>query len=161
MDLKQAIKLLQLEKFNGVDDLKKEFRQLAHRYHPDKNPGAAAVIQFRKILEAYRFSLQHITDLFGHFGLQESSQDAETARAAIKNLDDIFEDIFGFSKSGRVLGYHEPQVVSLTLEEFALGAKKRQRMIAWVKCPECRGNGALPGTSVKICSYCLDRKSVV
>lgn len=159
MDLKTAIKILELKKFQGIEDLKRCFYRLAHRYHPDKNPNEDSQI-FRDVLGAYEYALKHIPELFDYFGLKHKLQDEVTARTTIENLDDIFEDIFGFSKSGRVLGFQEPQKITLRVEDLFFGTRKRQKMVAYVKCPECGGNGARRGTAAKLCTYCFGHGTI-
>lgn len=154
MNLKTAINTLELKEFRGIEDLKAQFYKLAHLYHPDKNPDEDSQV-FRDMLGAYEYALSHISELCTHFDVPEQPDDEVTAKSTIENLDDIFEDIFGFSKSGRVLGFQEPQVVYLKLEELVLGAKKRQKMIAYAKCPTCQGIGAREGASARVCTYCF------
>lgn len=145
---------MRLKKFRGIEDLKSNFYKLAHQYHPDKNPDEDSQM-FRDILGAYEFALRHLSALCQHFGVEEEPEDEQTAKTSIENLDDIFEDIFGFSKSGRVLGYQEPQVLYLTLEELIFGAKKRKKLVAYEKCPACQGFGAATGSIAKVCNYCF------
>jgi molecular chaperone DnaJ len=161
MNLKQAIKTLDLKRFHDAADLKARFHDLAHTYHPDKNTSADAVQNFRNIVEAYEFLLDHLLELYQAFGVQEPHKEDETAKSAVTSLDDVFEDIFGFSKSGRVLGYQEPQPVYLTIEEFALGCEKKERLIAYVKCPTCHGSGARKDNSPRLCTYCFGQGSIL
>jgi len=158
MNLKNAINILNIEEFKSVEDLKRLFRVLAHKYHPDKNPDKDTGDQFRQVITAYEFCLDHIEELCAHFDAQTPTPvETESARDVIENLDDIFEDIFGFSQSGRVLGYHEPQEIFLTVDEFINGATKRQKMVAYRKCPDCSGAGAKDGAHARVCSHCFGK----
>lgn len=159
MTLKDALQILEIQEFHGVEAVKTQFRQLAHRYHPDKNPDPQQSEKFNEILKAYRFILNNITDVFHHFEVSDQDMAGEemSARVAIDNLDDIFDDIFGFSKQGRVLGYHEPQTLYLKVSEFAHGAKKKEKLISYKVCLECQGAASQPGTVAKTCSVCFGK----
>lgn len=130
MNLKLAIQLLGITEFTGIEDLKKCFHEQAHRTHPDKNKNSQSDQEFRDLVQAYRYALENLGELYAHFGMTETEQDEFTAKTTIENLDDIFEDIFGFSKSGRVLGSQQSQVIYVKLEEFLSGAKLRKKMNA-------------------------------
>ncbi|EKD51024.1 MAG: Chaperone DnaJ [uncultured bacterium] len=156
MNIKKAIKILEIEQANGLDDLRRQFRALAHKYHPDKNPHQNTDQEFRRIVEAYEYCLNHVRDFYAFFkAIPEPNLDEVTAKVVIENFDDIFEDIFGFSKAGRVLGYLEPQIVYLTVKEFMTGVKKRAKMVSYKKCSDCRGLGALSGHLARVCTYCF------
>ncbi|MBF0105650.1 MAG: DnaJ domain-containing protein [Deltaproteobacteria bacterium] len=160
MNIRQAIQILEIEKFGGIDDLKASFRAKAHLYHPDKNKDHDTSETFRKVLEAYEYALKNIAGVYAYFGVEEQPEDEATVKIVIENLDDIFEDIFGFSKKGRILGYQEPQVIYLTLNEFALGVKKRQKIVAYQTCTQCHGTGAQRGTLAKVCTYCFGHGTI-
>ncbi len=156
MNLKKAIKILKLEKFKDLEDLRRCFRELAHQYHPDKNPNKDTSDDFRKIVTAYDYCLNNIKSLYDFFDVKlEQDFDEITARTVIENFDDIFEDIFGFSKTNQKLGYVEPQVINLTIKEFMTGVKKKQKVLGYEKCPDCRGIGARRGSMARICTYCF------
>lgn len=158
MNFSQAIKVLKLDSFTGPDDLKRCFRDRVHESHPDKNPHAD-VNEFHQILEAYRYLAQNLDDLYNHFELQDEPTVTErsTITESLDELDDIFDDIFGFSKAGRVFGYHHPQSLVLTLKELALGATLQRKMEAYVSCMTCSGQGTAKGGRGRICSYCFGR----
>lgn len=156
MQLSEAKKILRLRQFDGLDGLKRRFHQLAHQYHPDKNEDPDAAEKFRDVMAAYQCALENISELYEEFHLkQEPGLKEKASKIVVENIDDIFEDIFGFSKSERVLGYHEPQIVWLTLKEFMLGVQKRKKLVAYKKCETCVGIGARAGTSAKICTHCF------
>ncbi|OVE80861.1 hypothetical protein BVY03_05205 [bacterium K02(2017)] len=159
MDIKKAIEILELKNFTSIDELKVTFRNLAHQYHPDKNPENDGE-KFRQAVQAYEFTLENISALFDYFGLKEASEDEVTAKIAVENLDDIFEDIFGFSKSGRILGYQKAQDINLELEDFLLGGTKTLKLVAYIKCDDCTGLGAQKPHLAKICSYCFGHGTI-
>lgn len=155
MNIQTVIHILELKEFQSIDDLKRNFHALAHRYHPDKNSEAPQDEKFRQVLSAYKFALENFSDLCSAFGVKGQQDDEESVKSVIQNMDDIFEDIFGFSKSGRVLGYQEPQKLYVKLEEALLGKAVRQKMVAYIKCPDCSGIGAKRGAVAKVCPHCF------
>jgi molecular chaperone DnaJ len=163
MNLKTTLKTLEITAFTGPDDIKSAFRRLAHDWHPDKNPNPQSVVKFRELVVAYEFLKDHLPLVYQYFDLKTPSvnKTMPTAAAVIENLDDIFDDIFGFSKSGRILGYQEPQDLALKVEEFLFGAHFHRTLTAYQKCSACQGLGAQEGGSTKICRYCFGKGMLV
>lgn len=157
LDLSRALKILEIRTYSEPEDLKKAFRALAHRYHPDKNPRPEAGELFRDVLEAYQFCLENLEVLTCHFGLKPAPELLSKDRLVIENLDDIFEDIFGFTRAGRVLGYQEPHALGLTLKEFLFGGAKIEKLPAYESCRDCRGVGASQGTLARLCRHCFGK----
>ena len=93
MNIQKAIKLLELTHLVDLADLKNQFRELAHLYHPDKNVGKDTSQRFRDILMAYQFALDNIDALYEHFKVQVPLHEEVTVKAKVENFDDIFEDI--------------------------------------------------------------------
>ncbi len=160
MDLQKAIDILELNEFAGIEGIKKNFRRLAHTHHPDKSVAPDASLRFNELVKAYQFVLNNIELVYQKFELKLSAQDEVTVKGLIENTDDIFDDIFGFSKNGRVLGYQEAFELPLTIEELARGATLTKKMIAYETCDSCRGLGAAAGAGAKICTYCFGRGMV-
>lgn len=160
MDLEKAINILELNEFAGIEGIKKNFRRLAHLHHPDKNVAPDAGQHFNELVKAYQFVLNNIELVYQKFELRLSAQDEVTVKALIENTDDIFDDIFGFSKNGRVLGYQEAFELPLTIEELARGAVLTKKMTAYETCETCHGLGAATGAGAKICTYCFGRGMV-
>ncbi len=69
-------------------------------------------------------------------------------------MDDIFDDIFGFTSSDRILGYKPPQMIELSLAQIVHGDTLRLKVKAYEKCTDCQGNGASSGRSA-LCVYCF------
>lgn len=162
LDLFKALKILKIRSYHQPEDLKKAFHQLAHQYHPDKNHDRDTTQDFRNLLHAYQFCLEHLDDLSRYFDVQINSyHEKETIQKQIENLDDIFSDIFGFSHSGRVLGYVEPQDVFFHLQDFLFGGEKVLKLIAYENCSDCSGSGAEKGTIARICRYCFGKGYIV
>ena len=155
----------------GADDIKRAYRRLAIKYHPDKNPGSKdAEAKFKECAEAYEVlsdpDKRSRYDQFGHAGLQGagvhdfSRMNVEDIFGAL-NLDDLFGDLFGFSRqsrrSGRTgprRGYDLETVVQLTLNEVAVGTEKSIEFTRQDVCEDCSGGGSARGSNPSKCSTC-------
>jgi molecular chaperone DnaJ len=158
------------------DDIKKAYRKLAMKYHPDRNQGEEAKKaeeKFKEAKEAYEMlsdgQKRAAYDKFGHAGVDPSSgmgrggAGPEGFSGFAEAFGDIFGDIFGGNAGGRRSGAGGQQVfrgndlsyaMEITLEEAALGKDTQIRIPTWDTCETCRGTGAKPGTSPKTCSTC-------
>lgn len=159
MNLDRALQILELQSYSGPADLKKAFRALAHRCHPDKNPGRDSVAAFREAIASYEYCLAHLDEVARRFGATLGAKVTAEDRLFVQNLDDIFEDIFGFSRLGRVLGYREPTIVDVTLNDILLGGVKHVKLPAYEPCPDCVGTGAASGALARICRHCFGKGS--
>lgn len=153
------------------DDIKKAYRKLAMKHHPDRNQGdkaKAAEEKFKEAKEAYEMlsepQKRAAYDQFGHAGVDPNlgarGPGAEGFGGFAEAFGDIFGDIFG---GGRGRGGGGQQVyrgsdlsyaMEITLEEAARGKDTQIRIPSWDACNTCGGNGAKPGTSPKSCSTC-------
>jgi len=160
----------------NADDtaIKKAYRTLAMKYHPDRNPGdSQAVEHMKEINEAYAVlsdpQKRRLYDRYGHAGLEGYSQEDIVRDVNFSSLfrefglrdlfgfgDDIFGSFFGRagtarteSRKGADLRYD----LTVTLEEVASGAEKVLDIPITEQCPECSGTGAQPGGLVK-CDSC-------
>lgn len=153
----------------SAEEIKKAYRKLAIKYHPDKNPGdASAEERFKEAAEAYEVlsnaDKRARYDRFGHQGVGGAG-----GFGGGMNMDDIFSqfgDIFenafgggfgGFSGGGRRhvnRGSNLRIKVKLTLEEIAAGAEKKIKVNKLVPCKTCSGSGAESPTDVTTCSTC-------
>jgi molecular chaperone DnaJ len=146
-------------------DLKKAFRRLAMKHHPDRNPGDKdAEDKFKEAKEAYEIltdpQKRAAYDQFGHAGVDASAGGGARGGA---NFSDIFEDIFGdiFGGGGRGAGgsrvYRGSDLqynLELTLEEAVFGTEVKIRVPSLVECGECNGSGAEKGTTPETCDTC-------
>ncbi len=145
-------------------DLKRAYRQKARENHPDANPGdAGAEARFKEISEAYAVlsdpEARASYDRFGHEGLRGGMG----GPAFDFDLSDIFESFFGGnpfggSRSRRPAGPprgddHET-VIDLDFAESVFGADRPIDIRAQVRCDDCDGSGAAPGTVPTVCSVC-------
>ncbi len=149
------------------EELKKAYRKLALKYHPDRNPdNPDAEQRFKEASEAYEVlsnsEKRSIYDRFGHEGL--SGHGAGPGFASVDDIfssfGDIFSDFFGFS-SGRGRGRRRGRVgddirydLTLTLSEAAFGTQKQIVIQRKHVCETCGGSGAKPGTAPQTCRQC-------
>ena len=158
--------VLGLKKGASEDDIKKAYRQMAKKYHPDMNPGdKEAEARFKEVNEAYAVlsdpDKKAKYDQFGHAAFDPSSGFGEGFGDFGFDFSDIisgFSNIFGGGTSSRwsgaVRGDDIAVRVSLTFEEAVFGVKKDISYQKVQKCSECSGSGAAKGTSAKTCTAC-------
>jgi len=156
----------------GAEEIKKAYRKLALRYHPDRNPGdKAAEENFKEAAEAYEVlrdeQKREIYDRFGHEGLEGSGFRGFSGFEDIfSSFGDIFGDFFGFgsrgggrsrAREGRSLRYD----LELTLEEAFTGQDKEIVFDKLEKCDACGGSGITPGSEPQVCATCQGRGQIV
>jgi len=147
-------------------DLKKAYRRLAMKYHPDRNPGKEAEQSFKEAKEAYEVlndpKKRSAYDQFGHAGVDASAGFGGAGGVGGGGFSDIFGDVFGdiFGGGTRAGGRRVHRGadlrydLSLTLEEAVAGKEVKIRIPSLVECQFCGGTGAKPGTSAKTCPTC-------
>lgn len=146
-------------------ELKSAYRKLAHKYHPDKNPGnKEAEEQFKRASEAYAVlsdtQKRAQYDRFGHAGMGSMGEDF----ASGINIQDIFGDIFGDFFGGGSGGRKRSSRVergsdlrfglSIKFEEAAFGVEKELNIERSESCSTCSGSGAKPGSKKETCNAC-------
>ena len=155
------------------DEIKKAYRKMALKYHPDRNPGnKKAEESFKEAAEAYEIlrdpEKRSLYDQFGHAGLEgvphrgfNTFEDIFEAFGDIFGGGSIFEDLFGFGGSRRrgtrTRARRGPSLrceISLDLYEVSRGAEKTIELRRNETCAGCGGSGAEPGTSPVTCPYC-------
>ena len=151
------------------EELKKAYRKLAMKYHPDRNPGdAEAEKTFKEINEAYGVlkdpQMRAAYDRFGHAGVDGN------ARAGAGGFDftgfaDIFDEMFGdimggTRRGGAPAGADLRYNMEISLEEAFHGKQAQIRVPTWVGCESCSGSGAEPGSHPIACPTCGGRGRV-
>ncbi|MFQ5673861.1 MAG: molecular chaperone DnaJ [Nitrospinales bacterium] len=142
------------------NELKKAYRQLALRHHPDKNPGnKEAEEKFKEAAEAYEVlkdpKKRQIYDQYGHDGLKGSGFSGFHGFEDIfSNFGDIFGDFFGGGGGGRSTGADLRLDLSLSFTEAAFGFQKTVEVNKHVACRTCSGSGCKPGSSPQVCGAC-------
>lgn len=151
------------------EEIKKAFRALALKYHPDKNPGdAQAEARFKEAAEAYEVlsdeQKRSTYDRFGHEGLRGGGPGFQNAEEVFVHFQDIFSEFFGGRMGGR--GGPRPGAdleYPLTIEfmEAAHGVEREIHVPRHVHCEECEGSGAARGSSPETCGTCAGRGEVI
>ena len=146
-------------------EIKRSYRTLAVKFHPDKNPGdAAAEDKFKECAEAYSVlsdtQKRAAYDRFGHQAAGAGGFDP-----GFSNIEDIF-DMFGFgdvfggrtrTRSNVQRGSDLRYDIEITLEDAASGKDEKLRIPRLEKCEPCSGSGAEPGTTAETCITCNGR----
>jgi molecular chaperone DnaJ len=156
---------------NATDDeIKKAYRKLAMKYHPDRNPDSKeAEGKFKEAKEAYEMlsdpQKRAAYDQYGHAGVDPNMGGFGGGGQGFGGFSDAFGDIFGdiFGGGGGRGGRGGPQVyrgadlrysMEITLEEAAHGHETQIRVPSWSNCDSCGGDGAEPGSKVETCTTC-------
>ena len=168
--------ILGVAKNASEDDIKKSYRKLAMKYHPDRNPdNKEAEEKFKEVKEAYEMltnpEKREAYDRYGHAGVDPNmgggGGGGGFGAGGFGDLGDIFGDIFGGGR-GRG-GGGGPQVyrgadlrynLEITLEQAANGYETTIRVPSWDKCDTCHGSGAKPGTQPVTCTTCAGHGQV-
>lgn len=175
MAKKDYYEVLGVDKNASADEIKKAYRKLAIKYHPDKNPGdKEAEERFKEAAEAYSVlsdaDKKARYDQFGHAGVEGAGPDFS---GGFGNLNDILNDLFGGAFGGGFGGFggfggnrggqRQQRVyrgrdirvrVKLTLEEIAKGVEKEISIEKSVPCKDCGGKGARNSSDIKTCPGC-------
>ena len=173
MSKRDYYEVLGVNKGSSKDEIKKAYRKLALKYHPDRNPdNKDAEVKFKEASEAAEILLDDNKksryDQFGHAGVDGQSgfgAGGFGAGADFGDLGDIFGDIFGdILGGGRRGGGRRRQRgtpgndlqmgLDVTFEEAAFGAEKTLSLNRYVACDPCDGTGAKPGTKPTTCDMC-------
>ncbi|MDP2916026.1 MAG: molecular chaperone DnaJ [Candidatus Aminicenantes bacterium] len=160
------------------DEIKKAYRQLALKHHPDRNPGdQGAEERFKEAAEAYSVlgepQKRSLYDQYGHEGLRGETFSGFNS-TVFEDFEDILGNFFGFNFSfGDLFGAgtrqrrHQPQrggdlalEMGITLEEAAAGVDKEISLNREEHCPVCQGTGMKPGSKKGTCLACGGRGQV-
>jgi molecular chaperone DnaJ len=171
MSKRDYYEVLGVSKTASDDEIKKAFRKLAVKYHPDKEGGDET--KFKEASEAYEVlkdkQKRSRYDQFGHAGVggASSSSGAGNPFGGFGGgqsfsfdfgggMGDIFGDLFGFGGGRKqpVRGHDIETSVDIKFEEAIFGVEKEIALTMNVKCSHCHGRGAEPGTELKTCPAC-------
>lgn len=175
--------VLGVDKNATEDELKKAYRKLAKKYHPDANPDnkEEAEAKFKELNEAYEVlsdkQKRSMYDQFGHSGPNGYANDFSgfsgfdgfsggfNGAGVDFDLNDIFSSFFGgggrrTNRNGPVRGRDLKVHVEITFEEAAFGVSKEIVINRDEQCDTCKGTGSKPGTSAETCKVCGGRGTI-
>jgi molecular chaperone DnaJ len=174
MGKRDYYEILGVNRQAGEEEIKKSYRKLALKYHPDRNPGDKESEEFfKEAAEAYEVlhdpQKKRVYDTYGHDGLRG------TGFSGFRGFDDIFSSFgdvfqeffnFGFGGSGQPRTAARPgddllYDLGLTFEEAVFGTEKEIRIQTLMTCEDCEGSGAEPGTRETVCPACQGSGQVV
>ncbi|MCY4325259.1 MAG: molecular chaperone DnaJ [Betaproteobacteria bacterium] len=149
----------------SADELRKSYKRLAMKYHPDRNKEPEAEQKFKQIQQAYAvLSDEKKRSMYDRFGTADESAFAGSHGSNFSGgFSDIFDSIFGnFAEAAghetrrpsRRRGRDIQIELKLTLEQAASGVKRQARVKAYEVCTACNGSGAEPGTKPITCPSC-------
>jgi molecular chaperone DnaJ len=161
-------KMLNVERNASDAEIKKSYRSLAMKFHPDRNADnpEAAEAKFKQVKEAYEIlsdpKKRAAYDQFGHAGVDPSMGGGRGAGGfgGAEGFGDIFGDVFGdiFGGAGRRGGAQRGSDLrynlEISLEEAVAGTEQKIRIPVLVACGDCSGSGAKKGSTPVICSMC-------
>ena len=169
--------ILSVERTASGEEIKRAYKKLAMKYHPDRNNGdtkAEAEVRFKECAEAYEVlgdaDKRRRYDQFGHQGVAGMGQH-DFSHMDVGDIFSMFDEIFGglgggFPRGGGAPGSRGPTArasargfdletqVELTLQEVATGCEKNIEFERQDACEACKGTGAKPGTSPSVCVQC-------
>ena len=164
---KDYYEILGVPRDSTDDVIKKAYKKLAIKFHPDRNPGDnEAEDSFKEASEAYRVlsdqEKRATYDRFGHEGLRgQGFQGFSGFDDIFSSMGNIFEDLFGgfgggarARHNGPVRGHDLRYDLEIDLEEAAFGTEKKIEIQKYASCLQCRGTGVKPGTSPVTCPTC-------
>jgi len=163
--------ILGVNKSASKADIKKSYRKLALKYHPDKNPSKDAEEKFKEISEAYAVlhddEKRKLYDMYGHAGIDQQFSQEDIFRGADfgnifrdMGINDIFEQFFGrgmgfnHRTNRRTRGADLRYDIEIGLEQAYSGLETTIRVPRTETCKNCNGTGARPGTQKKPCTQC-------
>lgn len=162
-------KVLNVDRNASDAEIKKSYRSLAMKYHPDRNADnpEAAEVKFKQVKEAYEIlsdpKKRTAYDQFGHAGVDPSMGGGRGAGGfgGAEGFGDIFGDVFGDifgggggRRGGTQRGSDLRYNLDISLEEAVAGTEQKIRIPVLVTCGECSGSGAKKGSTPVICTTC-------
>ncbi len=169
--------VLSVERTAGGEEIKRSYRRLAMKFHPDRNQGESkhdAEVKFKECAEAYEVlgdeTKRRRYDQYGHQGVAGMGQH-DFSHMDAGDIFSMFDDIFGGlggmgggrgrgRAAAHARGFDLETQVELTLDEVARGAEKTIEFERQDACDTCKGTGAKPGSSPVVCVQCGGRGQV-
>ena len=161
MDKRDYYEVLGIGRDADADAIKKAYRRLAMKYHPDRNAGdKESEAKFKELQEAYSClsdeQKRAAYDRFGHAAFEGMNGAGGGDPGFSSFFDDVFSEFFGGGGSGGRRSTKRQRVfdIELSFEEMMRGCQKEIRLDLGQICDECNGNGAAPGSRPTVCSSC-------
>ncbi|MFB3926662.1 MAG: molecular chaperone DnaJ [Syntrophales bacterium] len=165
MTKRDYYEILGVSRNASEEEIKRSYRRLAMRYHPDRNPGdKQAEEKFKEASEAYEVlrdpEKRELYNRYGHEGLSGAGFRGFSGFEDIfSSFSDIFEDIFGFTGQRRSRTEGRPGAdirydLNIPFMDAVTGTSTEIEVEKLETCRECRGTGAAPGTAPEICPRC-------
>jgi molecular chaperone DnaJ len=157
-DKRDYYQVLGVGRSAGEDEIKRAYRQLARKYHPDVNKEADAESRFKEVTEAYEVlsdsRKRQLYDQYGHAGPQAGAGGFEGF--PFGDIGDLFESFFGgqSSRRGPQRGGDLRLRLGLTFQEAVFGVEREIEIPRWESCLICGGSGAEPGKQPVRCPHC-------
>lgn len=173
MSKRDYYEVLGVPRESSGEEIKKAYRRMAMKFHPDRNPGdAEAEASFKEAAEAYEVlrdpQRRSRYDQFGHDGLGNGGgfQGFSSSEDIFSAFSDIFGDFFGFGSAGRrgprpQAGADLRYNLKISFREAAKGTEVDLKIPKRVSCDGCNGSGAEPGHAPETCGHCGGRGQVV
>lgn len=182
MSKRDYYEVLSVERMASIEEIKKSYRKLAVKHHPDKNPGdKAAEEKFKELGEAYEIlsdpQKRALYDQHGHAAFDRRSGGFARGGSGFHDPFDIFREVFGGGGGGSIFddlfggGRADPSQpqrgedlrydMEITFEEAAHGCEKEITVTKPDRCEVCDGSGAEEGSRVKTCPTCGGRGQVI
>ncbi len=167
--------VLSVSKDASAEEIKKAYRKLALKYHPDRNPGDKdAEERFKEAAEAYEVlrdpQKRQAYDLYGHEGVAGTGFSGFSRQEDIfTTFSDLFEDLFGFSTTSRRSNTSmgpEPGAdlrydLAISLEDAARGSETEIEIVRLEACSSCKGMGMASGSNTITCPACQGRGQII
>ncbi|HEY3313751.1 MAG TPA: molecular chaperone DnaJ [Bacillota bacterium] len=166
-DKRDYYEVLGVDRSADQEEIKKAYRALARKHHPDANPGdAGAGERFKEINEAYEVlgdpEKRARYDQFGHAAFGRGQAGAGGFGGDLGPFGDlggIFDAFFGTGRQGQTRRGAQPGAdlrydMEISLEEASAGLTREIQFSRWDNCPICGGSGAKPGTKPAVCDHC-------
>jgi len=169
MSKRDYYEVLGVSKSSTDAEMKRAYKKLAMKFHPDRNPGKDGEEKFKEAKEAYEVlsneEKRSAYDRFGHEGVKGAAGFGAGAGAGAGNFSDIFGDVFGDIFGGGGGGGHGGQQrqargsdlrynLELSLEQAVSGTSVKIKIPTYVNCESCGGSGAKKGTHPVNCTTC-------
>lgn len=163
MNKKDYYEILGIKRSASTDEIKKAYRKLALKFHPDKNPNnKSAEESFKEISEAYEILFdpekRKLYDQFGHEGLKNNQNDFninDFFKHHQSDLDDLFSNMFGHNPFQNNRNDLDLKIeISISIHEAFSGISKTIKIPKLINCTHCKGSGCEPNTKRKKCHSC-------